>query len=165
MRRRSEQIAICGRAAAAVRGWTEKRWWSAHGGWEGGQSELSPWWLRVADGEEGGTAERELSWQAGLGPVREKKKIKEDGRRLVVFEKNKLVSSGWKFKKFQTGGAAPLVEWGWFFCLGLGFFVFLFFENFKIAPPPFLNVLKKPVFIGRMLLGFSTWSLNFFLFL
>ena len=35
--------------------------------------------------------------------------------------------------------------------------------NLKIAPPP-LFVLRRLVFIGEMLLGFSTWSLNFFLF-
>lgn len=43
-------------------------------------------------------------WGERFDRLREKKKIKKDGRRLVVFEKNKLVSSGWKFKNFQTGG-------------------------------------------------------------
>jgi hypothetical protein len=46
--------------------------------------------------------------------------------------------------------------------LGLGFIVFLFF--FKITPP-LLCVMWRPVFIGKILLGFQTWSLNFFLFL
>ena len=32
----------------------------------------------------------------------------------------------------------------------------------KMTPP--LNVSLRPVFIGKMLLGFSTWSLNFLLF-
>ena len=35
-------------------------------------------------------------------------------------------------------------------------------QNYQMNP--FLNVLRNPVFIGKMLLGFSTWSLNFFLF-
>ena len=41
----------------------------------------------------------------------------------------------------------------------LGFFV-VFSGVSKISPP--LNVLRNPIFIGKMLLGFSTWSLNFF---
>lgn len=39
---------------------------------------------------------------------------------------------------------------------------FVFSDILKL--PPLLNVLRKPVFICKMLLGFSTWSLNFFLF-
>ena len=45
--------------------------------------------------------------------------------------------------------------------LRLGFFVF-FSECCPNYPP--LNVLRNLVFIGKMLLGFSTWSFNFFLF-
>ena len=62
------------------------------------------------------------------------------------------------------GGRLVLVEIG----LGLGCFFFCFFLYFKIAlhgsklPP--LKVLKRLVFIGEILLGFLTWSLNFFLF-
>ena len=64
---------------------------------------------------------------------------------------------GWLRQKFKPKGrGAACLEKNGFrvrFCISS--------EVVKIAP---LNVLKKPVFIGRMLLGFSTWSLNFFLF-
>ena len=66
-------------------------------------------------------------------------------------------------KKWLSGGGAV-----WVGCLekkiqiGLGFFLLYFSGVSKISPP--LNVLRNPVFIGKMLLGFSTWSLNFLLF-
>ena len=76
----------------------------------------------------------------------------------TVGKKNQNQGGGEKFKPDEGKGAAGLVEIG----LGLGCFfcIFLIFQNY----PLLLNVLRRLVFIGEMLLGFSTWSLNFFLF-
>ena len=60
-------------------------------------------------------------------------------------------------RKFTSRGAAVWKGIG----LGLGFLYF-FSDVVKITSS--LNVLRNPVFIGKMLLGFSTWSLNFLLF-
>ena len=44
-------------------------------------------------------------------------------------------------------------------------FLCFWFPFSKITKcPPSLNLLRRPLFIGKMLLGFSTWSLNFYLF-
>ena len=37
-------------------------------------------------------------------PASGEKKIEEYGRRLAVFEKNKMVSSGWRFQKLKPEG-------------------------------------------------------------
>ena len=86
---------------------------------------------------------KEKKWGCGL----EEKK----GEMAVVWLV--FVAGGCR-KKFKPYGGAPLSR--------DRFRVFVFF--FSCQNCPHLNVLKKPVFIGRMLLGFSTWSLNFFLF-
>ena len=80
----------------------------------------------------------------------ESQKLKPEGAAWLVFEKK---------KKCQGWGAVALRKMG-----EDRFRVFVFFFlNVSKMPPP-LNVLRNPAFIGKMLLGFSTWSLNFFLF-
>ena len=79
-----------------------------------------------------------------------KRKIKPQGLAAVFASGEE--NSGRKIPKTSLEGAAVF-----------GFLGFRFFVMFQNCPPS-LNVLNKPVFIGEMLLGFSTWSLNFFLF-
>ena len=92
-----------------------------------------------------GTAEREEKLQTGWGllfwPVQgEKKNSKGEGLAWVSSCGEKKKS--FRFRVFCSCVVSP--------------------SNLKIAPP--LQVLETSIYRQKMLLGFSTWSLNFFLF-
>ena len=85
----------------------------------------------------------------------------EDGRGGAATEEAKSRTGGGgsgSFCFFQVGSAAVWLEVG----LGLGFF-YGFPLLCKIALP-FSCVCWRPVFIGKNVARFPTWSLNFFFF-
>ena len=103
---------------------------------------------RLSLGGEGSVCKR-LKGEKGESEIRES---------LVLFCKHPTKDPGNDNFFFGQGRAAGLLGRVKFrfrvFCVSL-----LIFQN---CPP--VKVLRRLVFIGEMLLGFSTWSLNFFLF-